>query len=199
MSYRELNSRELYEGIKNYDPKTFDYIYQHLGPDVISWVAQNGGTTHDGKDVLQNTLFQIIKSICVNNTYTETGRFVHFFRTIAIKTWYKRVSKQNRRVEHHAASVSEELQIADTSDADIAFKLSKEQEIIQLEQAIETLEEPARTIVKLRAKGTSIAEIAVQCGRSAKAVKQLLYRNRQKLKIVLEKQRITLDNIVVVG
>ena len=188
MNQLALTSRELYEGIKTYNPKTFDYIYQNLGPDVISWVSQNGGTIHDGKDVLQNTLFQMIKSICVNNSYTESGRFVHFFRTVAIKTWYKKIARQSKRIEYHAVSVSEEIEIADTSNADIAFKLSKEQEILQLERAIESLDEPVRTIVKLRAEGKSIAEIAERCGRSPKAIKQALYRIRQKLKVILEKQ-----------
>lgn len=106
----------------------------------------------------------------------------NYFRTWMTRIIYNCANEMFRKTEKEIGSLDAEIR----DRAEENGGASRE-EIIDLHNAVESLEEPYRTIIKQKYfEDKKISEIAAYTGRAEGTVKSDLSRAKRKLKLILE-------------
>lgn len=107
-----------------------------------------------------------------------------YFRTWMTRIIYNCANEMYRRTANEVGSLEIEMR----DEAEEHSGLSRE-EILDLHNAVESLDEPYKTIVKQKYfQDMKISEIATYTGRAEGTIKSDLYRAKKKLRIILEER-----------
>lgn len=183
-----MSSKELFEGIKNKDQRTFKHIYTYFGPNVIGWVIKRGGTQEDGEDVLQKVMIALIDIICERNAYDESGKFGGFLRGIAIRIWLN-VIRERKQLTKALPRIAEYYEIIETSE--IIYKMSQEDDYLLFNQGFQQLSEEEQNLLLAHyIEQKPIGTLAQIRQKTIAATKQKLHRVRQKLRKIIVKPSV---------
>jgi RNA polymerase sigma-70 factor (ECF subfamily) len=150
------------------DPDALEQLYRAFEAPVYNLARRICRTTEDAEDVLQETFFEVCRSI---GRYREEGSLWGWVRTIA-------ASKALMRLRRNKYRETEELhdEVTGRQREDTALRMD-------LEAALERLTEPSRAVVWLHdVEGYTHEEIATMMGKTPSFSKSQLARAHVRLR-----------------
>ncbi|MDX2206397.1 MAG: sigma-70 family RNA polymerase sigma factor [Gemmatimonadales bacterium] len=156
---------------KRGDPVALEQLYRAYSPPVYNLARRICRTTEDAEDVLQETFFEVCRSI---RNYRGDGSLWGWIRTVAS-------SKALMRLRRNKYRDTDEL-VDDIAPARPASHLLR----MDLESALERLGDTARAVVWLHdVEGFTHEEIGTQMGKTASFSKSQLARAHSRLRVWL--------------
>lgn len=154
------------------DPQALEQIYRAYSPAVYNLARRICRTTEDAEDVLQETFFEVCRSI---RNYRGDGSVWGWIRSVASS---KALMRLRRNKYRDTDDLNDELTPA--RPASPALRMD-------LEAALAHLGETARAVVWLHdVEGFTHEEIGSQMGKTASFSKSQLARAHQRLRVWLD-------------
>jgi RNA polymerase sigma factor (sigma-70 family) len=156
------------------DPDALEQLYRAFEAPVYNLARRICRTTEDAEDVLQETFFEVCRSI---GRYREEGSLWGWVRTIA-------ASKALMRLRRNKYRETEELhdEVTGRQREDTALRMD-------LEAALERLSETSRAVVWLHdVEGYTHEEIATMMGKTPSFSKSQLARAHVRLRRWLDEE-----------
>jgi RNA polymerase sigma factor (sigma-70 family) len=156
------------------DPDALEQLYRAFEAPVYNLARRICRTTEDAEDVLQETFFEVCRSI---GRYREEGSLWGWVRTIA-------ASKALMRLRRNKYRETEELhdEVTGRQREDTALRMD-------LEAALERLSETSRAVVWLHdVEGYTHEEIAAMMGKTPSFSKSQLARAHVRLRRWLDEE-----------
>jgi RNA polymerase sigma-70 factor (ECF subfamily) len=166
--YRLADAEAVLPRVRAGDPAAQEAVYRAFEAPVYNLARRICRTTEDAEDVLQETFFEVCRSI---GRYREEGSLWGWVRTIA-------ASKALMRLRRNKYRDTDELQedVVGHRREDTALRMD-------LEAALERLSETSRAVVWLHdVEGYTHEEIAGMMGRTPSFSKSQLARAHQRLR-----------------
>lgn len=153
------------------DPVALEALYRAYSTQVYNLARRICRTTEDAEDVLQETFFEVCRSI---RNYRGDGSIWGWIRTVASS---KALMRLRRNKYRDTELLHDDL--APARNASPALRMD-------LEAALERLSDTARAVVWLHdVEGYTHEEIATQMGKSTSFSKSQLARAHQRLRVWL--------------
>lgn len=144
----------LIEGIKLDRNDALEVLYKKYYTSVQHLVIANNGSEQDAKDIYQETIIIVYEKFRYGNTILSCS-LKTFIYSIARNLWLKKLNG----VQKKSISIDEHESFLDLSD-DMSQAQSNEHLYSQIEQAMETLGEPCRSLIEdFYLKGLNISGI----------------------------------------
>lgn len=167
-SFPLANAESVVARVRSGDPAAFEALYRAFESPVYTLARRICRTTEDAEDVLQETFFEVSRSI---GSFRGEGSLWGWVRTIA-------ASKALMRLRRNKYRDTDELpdDVGSPRRDDAALRMD-------LEAALERLGETSRAVVWLHdVEGYTHEEIAAMMGRTASFSKSQLARAHAKLR-----------------
>lgn len=166
-----MNMEVLVNQARAGDSESFVQLFESMELDMYKMARSILHQDQDCRDVMQETTLKAYRSI-------STLRRPEYFKTwvfrILINECHELLRRQKRRMEADHNSLDEKMSAS--------FVLAEEYEMVELYEALDTLDVSLRLSVTLYYfHGMSVKEIASTLGVSQTAVKSRLYRARKQL------------------
>jgi RNA polymerase sigma factor (sigma-70 family) len=159
---------------KKGDPVALEALYRAYSGQVYNLARRICRTTEDAEDVLQETFFEVCRSI---RNYRGDGSLWGWIRSVASS---KALMRLRRNKYRETDLLNDELSPA--RDASPALKMD-------LESALNRLSETARAVVWLHdVEGYTHDEIGTQMGKSTSFSKSQLARAHKRLRVWLDEE-----------
>ena len=144
----------LIEGIKLDRNDALEVLYKKYYTSFQHLVIANNGTEQDAKDIYQETIIIVYEKFRYGNTILSCS-LKTFIYSIARNLWLKKLNG----VQKKSISIDEHESFLDLSD-DMSQAQNNEHLYSQIEQAMETLGEPCRSLIEdFYLKGLNISGI----------------------------------------
>jgi RNA polymerase sigma-70 factor (ECF subfamily) len=172
---------ELMRRVREGDEGAFRDLIERHQRVVIATIHRAIGDAWEAEDLAQRVFLQIYRSA---GRYQPTAKFTTWMFTIVHNT----IRNEYRRRARHAATSLDEVgeHVPDSRAADPARQVAETELQERIQAAIGELPANQRTAVILcRYEGQSYDEIAAVLGCTIPAVKSLLHRARETLKVKL--------------
>jgi RNA polymerase sigma factor (sigma-70 family) len=157
---------------KRGDPVALEQVYHAYSGPAYNLARRICRTTEDAEDVLQETFFEVCRSI---GNYRGDGSLWGWIRTIASS---KALMRLRRNKYRDTDDLNDEL--APAREASIGLRMD-------LEAALDRLSDTARAVVWLHdVEGFTHEEIGAQMGKTPSFSKSQLARAHQKLRVWLD-------------
>jgi RNA polymerase sigma factor (sigma-70 family) len=144
----------LIEGIKLDRNDALEVLYKKYYTSVQHLVIANNGTEQDAKDIYQETIIIVYEKFRYGNTILSCS-LKTFIYSIARNLWLKKLNG----VQKKSISIDEHESFLDLSD-DMSQAQNNEHLYSQIEQAMESLGEPCRSLIEdFYLKGLNISGI----------------------------------------
>ncbi len=170
------NAESVIAKAKQGDPVALETLYRAYSTPAYNLARRICRTTEDAEDVLQETFFEVCRSI---RNYRGDGSIWGWIRTVTS-------SKALMRLRRNKYRVTDDLHddLAPARGASIALKMD-------LEAALQRLSDTARAVVWLHdVEGFTHEEIATQMGKTASFSKSQLARAHQRLRVWLGEESL---------
>jgi RNA polymerase sigma factor (sigma-70 family) len=143
--YTEL---QLLTALAKGERKATEIIYRKHFPIVNGWLIKNGGSTNDGADLFQEAMV-VLFGKAQEEDFRLTCSVGTYLFAVSKHLWYKKRSKQSRDPVFYDENIGsvEGLQ-GITYDDDISVHEEREMHYDQLNNALELIGEPCRSLLK---------------------------------------------------
>lgn len=174
-------------GIALGDAAALETLYRDYFPMVLNMVIQNSGTEDEAKDVFQEGVIVLYDRI-KQGDFELSSRLKTYIYSVCRRLWLKQLGGQGRMfydVEHYAEIIPVE--------DDLARHKERDDQMMLMEQALEELGEPCRTIIQdFYMRNLSMQEICEKFGyTNADNAKTQKYKCLQRLKKLFFTVRLT--------
>jgi RNA polymerase sigma factor (sigma-70 family) len=143
MAENQQNENFLIEGLAKQNALAINTIYKENYPMVQSLITKNNGTEDDAKDIFQEAMV-ILYEKSKNTDFRLTSKISTYLYSISRHLWLKKLQKLGKmpikNVEYAEEIIENEDEINKIEE--------KEQALLRMEQAIEKLGEPCRSLIK---------------------------------------------------
>lgn len=140
MQVRPVNEAEIVLALRNGDESVLKKVYKQYYPQIANMVVNNGGSVQEAKDIYQETIIVFYEKM-QDDSFELTCRINTFLYSIAKRLWLKQLQYKNR--------FTDEFNETDESiDLDWAEVGNKEDQYQAMHEALESMGEPCRTILK---------------------------------------------------
>lgn len=138
-------------------------VYRQQYPIVRQWIETNGGDEAEAADVFQEAMVVLFEK-ARNEEFRLQCRIGTYLFAICKHLWFKKLEQRKRMPQSLPADVGESGLDAAYED-DITVHQEREEHYAQLDQALEALGEPCRSLLQaFYDKGKSMQEIAASFG-----------------------------------
>ncbi|HET9066101.1 MAG TPA: sigma-70 family RNA polymerase sigma factor [Gemmatimonadales bacterium] len=166
------NADAVIASAKRGDPAALEALYRAYSPATFNLARRICRTTEDAEDVLQETFFEVCRSI---RNYRGDGSLWGWIRTVAS-------SKALMRLRRNKYRDTDEL-----NDDFAPARLAPHALRMDLESALDRLSDTARAVVWLHdVEGYTHEEIGQQMGKTASFSKSQLARAHQRMRLWLD-------------
>ncbi len=130
------------------DRKATEIIYRKHFPIVNGWLIKNGGSANDGADLFQEAMV-VLFGKAQDEDFRLTCSVGTYLFAISKHLWYKKLNKQSRDPVFYDENIGTEEGIQGiTFDEDISVHEEREVHYDQLNNALELIGEPCRSLLK---------------------------------------------------
>jgi RNA polymerase sigma factor (sigma-70 family) len=179
-----MTDNDILAGLKQNDPRVFQFLYKTYGGKVLGIVMQNSGSREDGEDLLHELVLTIWQNVKADK-YTDMGKFQSYFFTVAYQMWLNIL--RGRKV-HGTKSVDELYYLKDDSTEELMRSLVKNRHLEAVYKGLEQLGEMCQDILrKFHLEDKSSKHLAAELGINDNAMRVRLFDCRQKLKVLANK------------
>jgi RNA polymerase sigma factor (sigma-70 family) len=136
-------------------------VYRQHYPTVSKWIATNGGDEADAADIFQEAMVVLFEK-ARNEEFRLQCRIGTYLFAICKHLWFKKLERRKRMPQ--SIEIGNEPFDAAYED-DITVHQEREEHYAQLDQALEALGEPCRSLLQaFYEKDKSMQEIAASFG-----------------------------------
>lgn len=134
------NEEEVILALRSGDERVLKIVYRQHYPQIANMVINNGGSVQEAKDIYQETIIIFYEKL-LDEAFELTCRISTFLYSISKRLWLKQLQFKNRFTdEFHETGEDAALNWAEVG--------SNEDQYTALQQALESIGEPCRTILK---------------------------------------------------
>lgn len=166
------------DGVARGDAGSLERLYRDYFPMVLNMVVQNNGTEDEAKDVFQEAVIVLYDKV-KQRDFELTSQLKTYMYAVCRRLWLKQLGSRDRTVRDVAAY---EDTIA--VEEDLTRHEEKDLQLAMMEQALDKLGEPCRTIISdFYIANLSMQEICEKFGyTNADNAKTQKYKCLQRLK-----------------
>ncbi|MBD3413087.1 MAG: sigma-70 family RNA polymerase sigma factor [Candidatus Aminicenantes bacterium] len=171
---------------KDGNPEAFSQLYREHGERIFRIAYRYTRSQSDAEDILQETFIKAFKNIHTLRVNPK-NRFSSWLNTICINYTLDHLRKQRRKKRHSQVSLSDVLQVIQSSDHSPVDKMESKQVGQHIHNALSSLSPKQHLIFEMRySQHMDIKNIAqtLQCSQSN--VKTHISRALKKLRKTLE-------------
>ena len=170
------------------DEAAYARIMRHYSPMITKQMMRYTRNRLEQEELVQEVFVEAYKSL---RSYKARAPFEHWLRRIATNVGYQFWRKKGRRQQEHSLQEADVLRILHSAEP---IPPSDAGEIVH--QILQELPLPDRQIVTLiYLEGLSLAETAERIGWTTAVVKVRAFRARKRLRKVLDRLGIGMDDI----
>ncbi len=166
MYHSSHTESDLLQALARGDRKATEQIYKQNYPVVSGWLAKNGGSDDDAADLFQEAMV-VLFSKAQSHDFTLSCSIGTYLFSVSKNLWYKKLQQMQRtsvKLFDNMDGDGDETSPFSFSD-DVAVHHEREAHFEQLDQALELLGEPCRSILhEYYHKDKSMQEIAAAFG-----------------------------------
>ncbi|MBD1423624.1 RNA polymerase sigma factor [Sphingobacterium chuzhouense] len=177
---------EIIDGIREGDNLAIQQLYQIHFPPIANMVINNRGSREEAQDIFQETVMVLYNKIS-DDDFVLSSRLQTFLYAISKRLWLKHLTRGEAKyrkdsIEDYGEALAAEEIIEDHE--------VKEANFVQMENALNGLGEPCRTILyDFYIQGQSMAAICEKFGyTNADNAKTQKYKCLQRLKKIFFKK-----------
>lgn len=170
---------EIILGILNNSKDTLNRLYKSYFPMILQLVLTNNGNEDDAKDIFQESVIVLYDKIQKGN-FELNSKLKTFIYSVCRRLWLKRLNHQSRHVMTDISEYEDFLIV----DQDLSQHEEKDKQFHLMEQALQQLGEPCKTIIEdYYMQNRSMQEICEKFGyTNADNAKTQKYKCLQRLK-----------------
>lgn len=135
------NEKELLEGILKGDASSLETLYKANFSMIVRLVVNNGGDIDDAKDIFQESIIILYNNVC-SGTFELNSKLKTYIYSVCRNLWLKKLTKKG--VYSSIDDLEEKIAVED----DIELHKERDEQFIMMENALEKLGEPCKTIIK---------------------------------------------------
>jgi len=129
------------DGIANGDAATLEGLYHDYFPMVLHMVIQNSGTEDEAKDVFQEAIIVLYDKV-KQGDFELSSKLKTFIYSVCRRLWLKQLGSKDRTF-HDVSNYEDIIPV----EEDLAKHEEKDLQLTMMEQALDKLGEPCRTII----------------------------------------------------
>ncbi|HWK56002.1 MAG TPA: sigma-70 family RNA polymerase sigma factor [Parapedobacter sp.] len=166
------------EGVARGDAGSLERLYRDYFPMILNMIVQNNGTEEEAKDVFQEAVIVLYDKV-KQHDFELTSRLKTYIYSVCRRLWLKQLGSKDRTFRDVAAY--EDIIVV---EEDLAMHEEKDLQLTMMEQALDELGEPCRTIIRdFYIANLSMQEICDKFGyTNADNAKTQKYKCLQRLK-----------------
>lgn len=166
------------EGVARGDAGSLERLYRDYFPMILNMIVQNNGTEEEAKDVFQEAVIVLYDKV-KQHDFELTSRLKTYIYSVCRRLWLKQLGSKDRTFRDMAAY--EDIIVV---EEDLAMHEEKDLQLTMMEQALDELGEPCRTIIRdFYIANLSMQEICDKFGyTNADNAKTQKYKCLQRLK-----------------
>ncbi|MGV3764030.1 RNA polymerase sigma factor [Parapedobacter sp.] len=166
------------EGVAQGDAASLERLYHDYFPMVLNMVVQNNGTEDEAKDVFQEAVIVLYDKV-KQRDFELTSQLKTYIYSVCRRLWLKQLGSKGRTFRDVAAY--EDILAV---EEDLARHEERDLQLAMMEQALDELGEPCRTIIRdFYIANLSMQEICEKFGyTNADNAKTQKYKCLQRLK-----------------
>ncbi|WP_372340083.1 RNA polymerase sigma factor [Parapedobacter lycopersici] len=170
--------RETIAGIASGDAGTLEALYRDYFPMVLHMVTQNSGTSDEAKDIFQEAVIVLYDRV-KQGGFELNSKLKTYLYAVCRRLWLKQLGDQGRMFQD-VRDYEDTISVED----DLAVHEEKDQQMSLMEEALDKLGEPCRSIIHdFYILGQSMQEICERFGyTNADNAKNQKYKCLQRLK-----------------
>ena len=130
------------DGVARGDANSLERLYRDYFPMILNMVLQHNGTEDEAKDVFQEAVIVLYDKV-KQSDFELTSQLKTYLYSICRRLWLKQLGSKSRTFRDVAAY---EDTIA--VEEDLARHQEKDLQLTMMEQALDELGEPCRTIIR---------------------------------------------------
>jgi len=170
---------QLLNGLKAGQNWAFEEAYKNSFSSILRLVTTNSGTFHDAQDLMQDTIFAVVKN-SRKKDFNLTCKLSVYIYSVGRKLWLMKLRKKNINVVN--LNSKDYLFIA-IDDKLIEQKKEREQKYNIVAQLLEEMGDKCKKIIyEFYYKNTSLEQIAVLTNLAPASVKVTKHRCMKTLK-----------------
>lgn len=135
--------QDLIQGIAQGRPEALETVYQNHFPIILNYILKNSGNEEDAKDTFQEAVIVLYDKI-ITGDFQLTSRLQTYLYSVCRFIWLKKLSN-NDQME---VSLNQELGDHLVYKDDIEDSEKKEVQFSLMDEALNLLGEPCKTIIK---------------------------------------------------
>lgn len=165
-------------GVAHGNAASLEGLYRDYFPMVLHMVVQNSGSEDEAKDVFQEAVIVLYDNIKHGN-FELTSRLKTYIYSVCRRIWLKQLGSKGRTF-HDVAAYEDVIAV----EEDLTKHEEKDLQLTMMEQALDGLGEPCRTIIRdFYISNLSMQEICDKFGyTNADNAKNQKYKCLQRLK-----------------
>ena len=164
MKERQPHQDQRYiEALLNNDERLIREIYEQHSQAILRYVHQNNGNEEDARDLFQQVLIAVLRR-ARQGDFTLTCPFGGYLFIVCKSLWINELEKRKR---HRVTSLDDDgynKEAGEDTFAQAEETLSENQKFERYQQALDSLGEDCRQLIKLPLKGHSLSEVAELMG-----------------------------------
>lgn len=129
------------EGVARGDANALEGLYKDYFPMVLNMVLQNNGTEEEAKDIFQEAIIVLYDRI-KQGGFELSSKLKTYIYAVCRRLWLKQLGYQGRSF-HDVSNYEEAIPVED----DLMVHHEKDLQLSLMEQALDKLGEPCRTII----------------------------------------------------
>lgn len=161
----QLNSeQELLNKLANGERVATEHIYSKHYPIITRWIQNNGGAGSDAADIYQEAMV-ILYEKSQSEDFRLSCKIGTYLFSVSKHLWYKKVNQFQKQPERISESAGLDSKSDWAYEDDINVHHERETHYNQLNEALEQLGEPCRSLLKaFYLNDKSMQEIAAEFG-----------------------------------
>jgi len=166
------------KGVACGDAGSLEGLYRDYFPMILNMIVQNNGTEEEAKDVFQEAVIVLYDKV-TQRDFELTSQLKTYIYSVCRRLWLKQLGSKDRAFRDVAA-YEDSIAVED----DLARHEEKDLQLTVMEQALDELGEPCRTIIRdFYIANRSMQEICEKFGyTNADNAKTQKYKCLQRLK-----------------
>ncbi len=140
---KSLTEADLVEGIRQEDDAVMSKVYKMYYPVIEHFIVTNGGLAEEAKDIYQEAFIVLYENL-QQSTFELTCKIKTYLYSVSRRLWLKRF---NFKVKYQAELKDSEEYILVDEDNTIEKAVAEEMRFNIMEDALNKLGEPCRTIL----------------------------------------------------
>jgi RNA polymerase sigma factor (sigma-70 family) len=170
------------EGLLAKSPEIFRYLYKTYGSRIITHVRKNSGSDDDAREMVQVTMLNLWQAVR-DGRYREEGKLDQYIYQLSANAWLEELRRRRNRPQSSLDNMKGDAMFFDDSEESRQEALLKEQRLTAMQDALDRMEEPCKSIIQLyHLQDVALQEVAQRMNYDYNNLRKRIFDCRGKLK-----------------